>query len=225
MRAGNADSLRAALPSALRDFLVAPSGRFQVTLTPEENVWEYDPMARFVSAIREIDPNVTGVPITQFESMNDMRSSFILMGSLSFVLVVILVWIDFRSVRDTLLVLVTLLVGLVWTLGAISLLGVSLNLANFFAIPILMGIGVDSGIHMMQRARESKTFTVNFGSTQRAVILTAFTTAIGFGMLFFASHRGLQSLGVVMAIGSLCCLLAAIVLLPAMIELQRPKAS
>ena len=103
-------------------------------------------------------------------------------------------------------------------------MGVSLNLANFFAIPILMGIGVDSSIHMLHRAREEGNDAMDFGSTRRAVILTALTTTIGFGMLFFASHRGLQSLGIVMAVGSLSCLLAAIVLLPALLKFERPAS-
>lgn len=224
MESGNADTLRSALPSALRDMFIAPSGRFMVMLTPEENAWDYEHMAEFVTAIRNVDPDVTGVPITQFESMNDMRTSFILMGSLALLLVILFVWIDFRSVRDTFLVLVTLATGLIWTIGLISLMGVSLNLANFFAIPILMGIGVDSAIHMLHRAREEGNDAMDFGSTRRAVILTALTTAIGFGMLFFASHRGLQSLGIVMAVGSLSCLLAAIVLLPALLKFERPAS-
>ena len=146
MREGNSISLRKALPAALREMLMAPSGRFQVLLMPEKNVWEYDAMADFVAAIRELDPNVTGVPITQFESMNDMRNAFLLMASFSLLLVTLIVWIDFRTMTEVGIVMLTLMAGLIWTIGLMALLGVSLNLANFFAIPILMGIGVDSAI-------------------------------------------------------------------------------
>jgi predicted RND superfamily exporter protein len=221
MQAGDADTLRDALPAALRARLMSPAGKFQVELVPAQDIWESDPMARFIEAVREVDPDVTGVPITQFESLRDMRRSFLLMGGLSLILVTALVWIDFRTIRQTIMVMTVLVIGLLWTIGATSLLGVSFNVANFFAIPILIGIGVDSAIHMMHRADECGDGLLEFRSTRTAVILTAVTTGIGFGSLVFARHLGLQSLGAVMAIGSIACMLSSVVLLPALIRLGR----
>jgi predicted RND superfamily exporter protein len=221
MQAGDADTLRDALPAAVRARLMSPAGRFQVELVPAQDIWESDPMARFIEAVREVDPDVTGVPITQFESLRDMRRSFLLMGGLSLILVTALVWIDFRTIRQTIMVMTVLVIGLLWTVGAASMLGVSFNVANFFAIPILIGIGVDSAIHMMHRADECGDGPLEFRSTRTAVILTAVTTGIGFGSLVFARHLGLQSLGAVMAIGSITCMLSSVVLLPALIRLGR----
>jgi predicted RND superfamily exporter protein len=221
MQAGDADTLRDALPAALRARLMSPAGKFQVELVPAQDIWESDPMARFIEAVREVDPDVTGVPITQFESLRDMRRSFLLMGGLSLILVTALVWIDFRTIRQTIMVMTVLVIGLLWTVGAASMLGVSFNVANFFAIPILIGIGVDSAIHMMHRADECGGGPLEFRSTRTAVILTAVTTGIGFGSLVFARHLGLQSLGAVMAIGSITCMLSSVVLLPALIRLGR----
>ncbi|MDG2021041.1 MAG: MMPL family transporter [Phycisphaerales bacterium] len=221
MQAGESATLRDALPAALRARLMSPAGRFQIELVPARNIWESEPMARFIEAVRDVDPDATGVPITQFESLGDMRRAFLLMGGLSLLLVTSLVWIDFRSLRRTLMVMTVLLIGLLWTIGATSMLGVSFNVANFFAIPILIGIGVDSAIHMMHRADECGDGPLEFRSTRRAVILTALTTGIGFGSLMFARHLGLQSLGVVMAIGSVTCMLSSVVLLPALIRIGR----
>ncbi|MCP4795871.1 MAG: MMPL family transporter, partial [Phycisphaeraceae bacterium] len=167
--------------------------------------------------------DATGVPITQYESLRDMRRSFILMGTLALGLVTLVVFLDFRTVRDTMLVMTSLLVGLLWTIGIASLLGVSLNVANFFAIPILIGIGVDSAIHMLHRARECGDGPLDFKSTRNAVILTACTTGIGFGSLLLARHRGLQSLGAIMAIGSLACMMASVVLLPGLLAMRRTR--
>jgi predicted RND superfamily exporter protein len=97
------------------------------------------------------------------------------------------------------------------TLGAMPLLGIDANLANFFAIPMLIGLGVDSAIHIIHRAREDPA---RLGHTVRAVAFTALTTAVGFGALVFADHRGMRSLGAVMLAGSLCCMYAACVALP-----------
>ena len=223
MLAGDVLRLRDALPAAIRARMMSPTGRFQVELVPAEDVWDAASMERFVTAIRTVDPDATGVPITQYESLRDMRRSFILMGTLALGLVTLVVFLDFRTVRDTMLVMTSLLVGLLWTIGIASLLGVSLNVANFFAIPILIGIGVDSAIHMLHRARECGDGPLDFKSTRNAVILTACTTGIGFGSLLLARHRGLQSLGAIMAIGSLACMMASVVLLPGLLALGRTR--
>jgi len=225
MLAGDALPLRDALPAAIRARMMSPTGRFQVELVPAEDVWDADSMERFVTAIRAVDSDATGVPITQYESLRDMRRSFIVMGMLALGLVTLVVSLDFRCVRDTTLVMTSLLVGLLWTVGIASLLGVSLNVANFFAIPILIGIGVDSAIHMVHRARECGDGPLDFKSTRNAVILTACTTGIGFGSLLLARHRGLQSLGAIMAIGSLACMMASVVLLPGMLTLGRVRGN
>ena len=97
------------------------------------------------------------------------------------------------------------------TLGAMPLLGIDVNLANFFAIPMLIGLGIDSAIHVIHRAKDDPQ---GLSATVRAVGFTALTTAIGFGALVFADHRGMRSLGAVMLAGSLCCMYVACVLLP-----------
>ena len=193
-----------------------------VSLVPAEDVWSPEPMSRFVTAIRKVDPEVTGVPITQYESLRDMRSAFLEMAVLSSILVLVLLTIDFRRVRPVVIAMIVLTVGLVWTIGVTSAIGVHLNVANFFAIPILIGIGIDSSIHMLHRADECGRGPLDFRGTRGAVVLTALTTGIGFGSLVFARHRGLESLGIVMAIGSACCLLSTVILLPSLTSWLRP---
>ena len=215
---GSAAGLREALPAALRDRLMAPSGRFLVSLVPARDTWMEEPLAAFVAALRRVDPAATGVPITQSESIRDMRRSFTTVSLLAVLAVAVVAWLDFRRVGETLLAVGSLLAGIVLTLGIMTLAGITLNLANFFAIPILIGLGIDSAIHLLHRARESGD---DFGSTRNAVIFTSLTTAIGFGALTAASHRGLATLGWVMLIGSLACLFTTVVLLPAAMKLRR----
>ena len=221
--AGASCSLRDALPAAIRDKFMAPDGTLCVMLFPAADVWEFEPMKAFVGAIRAIDPGVTGVPITQFESMVDMGGAFTLMSWGSLVLVAILVWIDFRSFRATAACVFALCLGLVWTLGVLALLGIPLNMANFFGIPMLIGLGVDSSVHIVHRAR-AQGHARSLGSTRMAVGLASATTAIGFGTLCFAHHQGLQSLGWLMVIGSTCCFAAAALTLPAVLQAYPPTA-
>ncbi len=99
MEAGERADLRNALPAAIRDSLVAPSGRYLVRMLPAEDAWEVEPLERFVGAMRAVDPNATGVPMTQLESIRDMTSAFVQMAVLALVAVAVLVWIDFRTSR------------------------------------------------------------------------------------------------------------------------------
>lgn len=238
---GNALPLREALPSAVRNSAMSPEGRFLVMIHPRENVWDSAHMGAFVAGLRAVDPAATGVPFTHFESLADMGDAFRIMALLSVVLVSILVFLDFRSPLDTALAMLPVGLALLWTFSVMGLAGISLNLANFFAVPILIGLGVDSSIHILHRyheraepeSRRAEAQTaashpsglLHPGSTRRAVIITNLTTTIGFAPLLFADHRGMQSLGFVMTIGNSACLLAVLTVLPAALALRAKRAT
>ena len=211
-------SLRDSLPLAVRDRFVSPEGGMLVSIFPKVDLCEFPPLQSFVNVLRTIDTNATGVPMTVYESVIDMRNAFILMSIWSMVAISLLVWFDLRSMIATATCMACLVIGMGWTFGMLGLLGVSLNLANFFSVPMLLGFGIDSSVHVIHRAREHGN-TRMFGWTMRSVVLSAVTTAVGFGTLLFAAHRGLQSLGWVMFIGSFSCLICSVVLLPAALRM------
>jgi hypothetical protein len=209
--------LREALPPAVRDSFVSANGRFAVLMHPKEDIWEPGAMAQFVRAMREVDPSVTGAPITVFESMHLMKSSFLWQGLLASAFVIALMYADFRSLKLTAIAFLSLVAGLGWTVGVMGLLSIPFTLANFFAIPIMIGLGIDSAIHITHRVHEGG-LVHGFGSTRRAVIVTALTTTIDFGTLLFVQHRGLRGLGAVMTIASVCCLVSAVWLRPSLLR-------
>ena len=212
---GAALPLREALPAALRDRLVSPHGALLVQYFPRDDAWDEPSLERFVSAVRSIDAHATGVPMTQLESIRDMRNAFVRVSWLSILAVTIIAWLDFRRIALSLLATATVLAGVAMLFGLMPLVGIQLNLANFFAIPMLIGLGIDSAIHILHRWREAPD---QLASTVRAVAFTALTTAIGFGALMFAQHRGMRSLGIAMGVGSLTCMYVACVVLPLMLR-------
>jgi predicted RND superfamily exporter protein len=189
-----------------------------VILNPVEDVWDPAALERFVAAMRRVDPDVTGVPITVLESLRLMRRSFLQQGVLATLFVGIVLLADFRSLRLAALSLLSLAAGMGVTVGVMGLLDVPLSLANFFAIPIMIGLGIDSCIHVTHRAIDGGLLS-GFGSTRRAVVVTALTTTIGFGTLLWAQHQGLRGLGAVMTIASVACLASSVWLLPAMLRI------
>jgi len=122
-----------------------------------------------------------------------------------------------------LLAFIPLAVGLLWLLGGMGAAGISFNLANFFAIPILIGTGIDGGIQMVQRMYEEPHRPMLETSTATSVTLSSLTTLLAFGSLMLGQHQGMASLGQVMALGTASILIATVIILPALHEwLIRP---
>lgn len=208
------------LPGLLRDIYLGLDGRYQIKVSPSGNVWDFDKLSEFVAHLRQVDPEVSGVPVGVLESARLMHKTFVYAAGLTLLLVSMILWLSSRSVQQTLLTLLPLAVGILWLLGLMGWLGLNFNLANFFGIPILIAIGVDGGVHLLARWRELDGRGGLFlTSTPTAVTLSFATTMIGFGGLLLAHHRGLASLGALMVLGSLTVMLACLLVLPAVLKL------
>jgi len=131
------------------------------------------------------------------------------------------VFLDFRNLRDTLLATVPLIFGGAWLLEAMPLLGWEFNLANLFAVPIIIGMGVDNGVNMLYRWREErdKSSLILTKAVGKSVTICSLTTIAAFAALIPASHRGISSLGWVLSVGVALILVATLIVLPALFEL------
>lgn len=207
------------LPDLFQRMFVGKDGSLLVMAYPKYNIWETEPMKEFVDAMRRIDPEVTGTPIQVYESSQLMRDSFIYVGICSVAAVGVMVFLDFLSITAFLYIMFPLMVGVLWLVGIMGLFDVNLNLANFFAIPILIGIGVDNAVHFYHRYEEDFDVEKSMYTTGTTLTLTTLTTITGFGSLMFASHKGLASLGELMTIGSATCWLTCVVFMPSLIKL------
>ena len=129
--------------------------------------------------------------------------------------------LDFRNLRDTLLATVPLVFGGAWLLEAMGALGWEFNLANLFAVPIHIGMGVDNGVNMLYRWREEsdKSSLILSKAIGKSVTICSLTTIAAFAALITASHRGISSLGWVLSVGVTFILLATLIVLPALFEL------
>jgi hopanoid biosynthesis associated RND transporter like protein HpnN len=210
----------AKLPPVLRSRFVSKDGHeFLVYAYPRKNVWLENNMEEFITALRGIDPNVTGVPITAYESAKLMREGFLQAGLYSLILVFIFLLLDYRSLKYACLTMVPVFVGLFWAFQLMPRLGLDLNLANFFALPILLGCAVDGCVHMLHRFRETGSIAETGRTTGAAVCLAALSNMFGFLAMGVARHRGLASLGFVTALGCGTIMLATLVLLPSLLAL------
>jgi predicted RND superfamily exporter protein len=127
--------------------------------------------------------------------------------------------LDFKSWNHALLAALPLGIGVLQMFGLLGLLDIALNPANLIALPLILGIGVDYGVHIVHEFRESKGPYKMSSATAVAVLVDALTTLVGFGSLMVATHQGLQSLGRVLTLGVTCCLFTSLVMLPALLTL------
>jgi predicted RND superfamily exporter protein len=142
-----------------------------------------------------------------------------------FVLVGFLLWLDYRRLSDTLLTLAPLVMGIVWMLGTMSVLGIAMNFMNIFVTTMIIGIGVDYGVHAIHRFREMEKagegrLDVELVETGKAIAMAAVSTMVGFGSLSLSHYPGLRSMGLVAILGALSTCLVALTVLPAYLVLR-----
>lgn len=217
------DPKPAALPPVLRRGAISRDGRsYALKIYPSRNIWNPKHLRQFVIQLRRVDPKITGTPVQMYESGLLITRSYQLAGLLALAVVLILVYIDFQALPTALLSLLPVSIGFVTMFGIMWLAGVPLNPANVIALPLLFGIGVDSGVHMLHRDRRDPDDHPPGlgGGTGKGVFLTGATTIIGFGSLMIARHQGIQTLGFVLTAGMGMTLLACLIVMPAALELR-----
>ncbi|MBI2982062.1 MAG: MMPL family transporter [Deltaproteobacteria bacterium] len=141
---------------------------------------------------------------------------------LSLLSVFAFVYLDFRSLSKSLLVLTSILMGVLWLLGVMQFFGIKFNFYNMIIIPSIMGMSIDNGIHLMHRYKELGKGSLKkvISTTGIAALLSSLTNAGGFIGLLFSIHRGLYSIGLLAVLGVGTCLLSTLVFLPLLLKLR-----
>jgi hopanoid biosynthesis associated RND transporter like protein HpnN len=215
------------LPPGLSQRMVSEDGHARVQIFPREELGDSAAMARFVDAVRDVAPGATGVSVNLVEfGRATARSLRQALGS-AFVAIAVLIFVLWRRLRETLLVLIPLLLSAVLATGLMVLLDMPFNFVNVVVLPLLLGIGVDSGIHLVHLARElgPDEELLLESTTARAVFYSALTSTVSFGSLAFSHHRGLSSLGTLLVAGMAVVLVCNLVILPALVVLWSPGRS
>ena len=206
------------LPDSLVHRFVGQSNRHLLKIYGRGNIWDMDALSAFVSDVRSVDPKATGNPLQAYEASLEMKGSYEQSALLALGVIMAVLWFDFRSVPYALLAAVPLSLGVLQTFGILGILNLPLNPANMIALPLMLGLGVDYGIHIVHDFREQRGPYKMSPSTAVAVLVDSLTTIVGFGALMIASHQGLQSLGRVLTIGVSCCLFTSMIMLPALLS-------
>lgn len=163
---------------------------------------------------------VTGVNVMSMRLKQLFRTDAQRAMALGLLMVTILLAVDFRNLKMTLFGLAQLVVGIVWMMGLMRAMDIQMNFVNAFATTMILGVGIDYGIHLIHRIVEQPTVD-SAGSleTGKAVVMAALTNVAGFGTIALSNFPGIRSVGLVCLFGTLCCLLTSLTLLPALMVL------
>ena len=208
------------VPPEIRRKFISDNGHFLLQIHPGVNIWDRDGAARFVNDLRSVDGDVTGTPVITYEAIRLMERAYKQGTVYAIVLVSALTFLMLRRVRETLLALAPLALGMTWTAGLMWLFDVKLNLGNVFGIPLILGAAAEFGLNIVMRFMEGRDHggPLVARSTIMAVFVNGLTTMVGFGSLMLAAHRGIYGLGLLLTLGMFASLAAALVALPVLLR-------
>jgi predicted RND superfamily exporter protein len=213
------------LPTDLSERYISQLGEWLVVISPSEDMTNVDALEQFITESKQIAPNATGRAVAEKEVGSIIVNAFQAAIMMSvFGIALILIW-SVEKKRDVLLIFIPLTLASLSTLGLMHWLGLSMNMANIIVIPLIFGLGVDNGIHIVKRFRAVRSLTAFFRtSTPKASLVSCLTTLATFGALIVADHQGMHSIGLVLTIALSCILVFSLTLLPLLLEVTKKKA-
>ncbi len=213
------------LPSEIKNRFTGKSGNiFLINVYPEKNIWEDSRfLYRFTDEATELSEKATGLPPIFVELMDIMSKDGKKATYLAIIAVFLVLLLDFRSLKYALVGMVPLIFGAIWMTGLMEISGLKFTMMNILAVPLIIGIGIDDGVHILHRWKIEKNLDIVYRSTGKAILLTSLTTMLGFGSLWFATYRGLGSMGIALFIGVGTCFLATLFIIPAILGLQNKQ--
>lgn len=197
-------------------------GLYRLEVFPTQDLMDIEAMRSFAKAVSEVSPEATDDPVTLPLTGDAVVDAFLQAAAIATFLVFFILLVLTRSLRDSILVLIPLVFAGVLVKALVTLMGIQFNFANIIVLPLLLGIGVDSGIHILHRFRSNSAGSFE-NSTQRAVFWSAFTTIASFGTLGLSPHIGTQSMGILLAVGTLVVMLSTLVVLPVLLRASSPE--
>ncbi len=179
-------------------------------------IWLWLQRQAFINEVQSVAPETIDLPIIYWESMKEVIAAF-----QKAITIALLLYAIRRNLTDTLLVMTPLILAGLFTMASTVLTHTPINYANIIALPLLLGLGVDNGIHMVEKLHHSLSEQQNIyqSSTARAMFYGALTTASSFAGLAFSPHEGIASMGLVITIGIFWIMVCTFVVLPAISKL------
>ncbi|MGR8980273.1 MAG: MMPL family transporter [Gammaproteobacteria bacterium] len=209
------------IPQDIKERWLSKDGLYRIQIIPKYDLNDLSALRTFIIDVQSVVPETTDLPVMYWESMKEVLSAFREAIIIALVTIALLLLAIRRNIADTLLVMTPLILAGLFTMASTVLTGTPINFANIIALPLLLGLGVDNGIHMVEKLHHSQSEDQNIyrSSTARAMFYGALTTASSFAGLAFSPHQGIASMGLVITIGIFWIMTSTFIILPALSKL------
>ncbi len=211
------------LPETIRNRYVNPKNDdLLINVYPKGNIWEKRILHNFNEQTAKVTPRITGLPAIVELLLQLMQDKGRLAIGFGLAAIALFLLLDFRSLNYTFLAMLSLAVGGTWMLGLMAAAGMKLSMMSFMGLPLIVGIGIDDGVHMLHRYHIEGPGKIPqmLRYTGRAILLTSLTTMIGFGSMGLASHPGIAALGATLFFGVGACFLSSAFVLPSLLSIK-----
>ena len=220
------------IPSTLkRRFIAYDKGKeiYISQIFPDKILFDAREMKAFVKEIKEIKGQITtyrptGMYILYVFLIDTVFRESKIFISIVFFVIWILLLIDFKNLKDSLIAMIPLIFGLLWLFEIMSLFHVKFNFMNIVVLPTVLGTGVDNGVHIYHRYKETGSIFDALKRTGFANFGMSLTVALGWSALFFAHYQGLRTMAFVGVVGILLTFVASVTIMPAMILILDQKS-
>lgn len=221
----NADTIELDnLPQSLRARYLSGNGQWRVDILPEADLRDAQALEVFVDEAEAIFPDLTGGAIQSQKAGETISEAMLQATLIALTVIGVFLWLLVRQARTVFLILFPLALAAVLTAATGVLLDIPFNYANVIVLPLLIGIGVDSGIHLVMRQNQiAAGENVHGTSTPRAILFSALTTVASFGSLMLSPHRGTASMGELLSIAIAFTLICTLIVLPAAFQYQEKR--
>lgn len=207
------------LPQHIKRESQTTDGNIKISIYPKEDLIDPAALTRFVKSLEAIHPEVGGRPAVEYEIGALISRSFQQALLIAFAMISLLLLLALKSVAKVLLVLVPIALTAFWTLAFCVWADIAFNFVNILTLPLLLGLGVANGIHILSRAEKQPSLNeVMTSSTPVAIFLSNATTLASFGSMSVATHWGLQSMGIMLSVAMILMMVSALIVLPAIIR-------
>ncbi len=193
--------------------------KYRLEINPRDNLMDNKSRRQFVNEVRTVTPHLTGSPVVSIEAGDAVVTAFQQAFFYALLAIIALLLVLTERKKDVIFIVAPLLLAAIFTGTTAVLLDIHLNFANIIALPLLLGIGVDSAIHILHRYRTSSPDEgpLLATSSARAVVVSALTTILSIGNLAFSEHLGTASMGKLLTIGISMTLVCTLIVLPSLL--------
>ena len=170
------------VPVEFRERYLGANGAYLVRAFARESLWDYPALQRFTTAANSVDSEATGKSFRTLEGLHQMKVGFEHAALYALAAITFVLMLDLRRVAELALGLFPLAVGVVLTLGVMGMCGISLNPANMIALPLIVGVGVDNGVHVLHDYRRGLGSAYRLARDRPRRPRRGLTTVLGFGL-------------------------------------------